>query len=335
MKDMPNLDLIRAFAVLQVVFGHLGENLGLPSIHGWNYGYMADLGVAVFFVHTCLVLMFSLERNPDTRGFYVRRAFRIYPLSMFVVLLIVSCHIHVGVSPTSNFTGLVSKWQLPANLLLVQNIFHLPNVMGPLWTLPLEVQMYLLLPFLFYFVRSNVRFWPLLVLWFANFTLNYFQAEGVNYIITMIPIFLPGVIAYVGFKKLRPVLPGWLLPVVLLTMEVAVTYCAHFRIETVFALALGLILPLFRQIQFKPVKISALTVARYSYGIYLSHPFAILMIVTIFHSYSFAFKLAFLIVFLIATIVPAYHFLEEPMIEIGRRIAVRIARSDGFAVADA
>jgi peptidoglycan/LPS O-acetylase OafA/YrhL len=43
-----------------------------------------------FFVHTCLVLMLSMHRTPAThrpRNFFIRRAFRIYPLCWATILL--------------------------------------------------------------------------------------------------------------------------------------------------------------------------------------------------------------------------------------------------------
>src|SRR5690242_15749179 len=60
-SDSPNLDLLRTLAVLYVVIFHLllffeKTNLGLL----WSIGHW---GVLLFFVHTSLVLMFSLERQ--------------------------------------------------------------------------------------------------------------------------------------------------------------------------------------------------------------------------------------------------------------------------------
>ena len=61
--DSPNLDVLRACAVLVVLAFHtvgffnrgLASNLGLEQL--------GRLAVLFFFVHTCLVLMLSLERQ--------------------------------------------------------------------------------------------------------------------------------------------------------------------------------------------------------------------------------------------------------------------------------
>ena len=53
-------------------------------------GNLSFTGVMFFFVHTCLVLMLSMSRSPThhlTREFLVRRAFRIYPLCWFTVVV--------------------------------------------------------------------------------------------------------------------------------------------------------------------------------------------------------------------------------------------------------
>src|SRR5271166_1310398 len=91
-KDSANLDVLRAIAVMCVFFSHLFHfsRGGGETEFGWHLG---QLGVLMFFVHTSLVLMFSLERSSGKDAgvfvpFYVRRAFRIYPLSMVSVLFV-------------------------------------------------------------------------------------------------------------------------------------------------------------------------------------------------------------------------------------------------------
>jgi peptidoglycan/LPS O-acetylase OafA/YrhL len=85
-----NLDLLRSFAVLLVVGFHLAKlfNWQPGALRVTDFGL---LGVMLFFVHTTLVLMFSLERLHAESGdslfvpFMIRRCFRIYPLAILVV----------------------------------------------------------------------------------------------------------------------------------------------------------------------------------------------------------------------------------------------------------
>src|ERR1035441_1228406 len=91
MRHSANLDILRSFAVSVVLIDHLVRTLAAHTgFH--NAAVMAftsqigHAGVLAFFVHTSLVLMYSLERLNRTAGrvglrFYLRRFFRIYPLS--------------------------------------------------------------------------------------------------------------------------------------------------------------------------------------------------------------------------------------------------------------
>src|SRR5580700_1204820 len=76
-----NLDLLRSFAVLLVVGFHLAKffNWQIETLRVTDFGM---LGVMLFFVHTTLVLMFSLERQSAGSSaslfvpFMIRRCFR-------------------------------------------------------------------------------------------------------------------------------------------------------------------------------------------------------------------------------------------------------------------
>ena len=58
MKQWANLDFLRSVAVLLVVYAHTLLYCGRLDLIGWA----GLIGVCLFFVHTSLVLMWSLER---------------------------------------------------------------------------------------------------------------------------------------------------------------------------------------------------------------------------------------------------------------------------------
>ena len=74
MRDLPNLDLLRACAVVSVVAEHALLAFGIQTVGYWQVRWMGIVGVLLFFLHTTLVLMWSLERRPETLDFYIPRA---------------------------------------------------------------------------------------------------------------------------------------------------------------------------------------------------------------------------------------------------------------------
>jgi peptidoglycan/LPS O-acetylase OafA/YrhL len=88
-------------------------------------------------------------------------------------------------------------------------------------------------------------------------------------------------------------------------------------------LVLGVSLPLFRSIKLKWLETTSHHVAKYSYGIYLIHPFCIVIGLELLHPFSLAVRLAGFLISLVSIVVSAYHWLEKPMIDLGARLANR------------
>jgi peptidoglycan/LPS O-acetylase OafA/YrhL len=341
-NESTNLDFLRSIAVLSVFATHyydIRTGAGAMWSIPWHLG---QFGVMIFFVHTSLVLMWSLERT-STQGhrlfapFYARRAFRIYPLSM-------TCVVFAYFFDAQWFP--VNFWH---NLTLTQYVlFHghkvsVPPTVTPLWTLPLEIEMYIALPMLFLLLRNRpVKL--LVAIWGASIAAAYMlspngDVTGAFTIFKYIPCFLGGVMAWrlMRVRYYRP-LPAWLWPV-----AIAAASCIWMRANerymplciAALGMSLGLAIPLFREIQSKAVRSVSQTMARYSYGIYLSH-FPIMLYVMNSDQHHW-FKIippmpvmrhyggpihAFLVVLFtgIASLA-LYHGIEEPGIRLGRRVA--------------
>jgi peptidoglycan/LPS O-acetylase OafA/YrhL len=331
---MPNLDLLRSIAVLLVAVEHTLLALRVVQLGYWTIQWMGVVGVFMFFVHTSLVLMWSIDRAPNTMGFYVRRIFRIYPLSVVVIGLTVIFHI-----PTmQNIWGATyfqtgGSHNVASNLLLVQNLFGAGNILGVMWTLPLEVDMYFLLPFLYFFLRKNFSVWPVLALWFfaAAYDRTTFPAD-VSTFAMCIPIFLPGVMAWLLFARIKPRLPAFLMPCLVAGLLAGFMVRPNFRSGWLVAMALGLALPWFRQIRMKWLIRVSHAVAQYSYGIYLIHPFSIALGINYLHGYSMAVRMGVLIASLVVVVVALHHAVEKPMMQLGARLARKIERPVADAV---
>ena len=312
-----NLDFLRSVAVLSVLVVHTCTQFNVERKFGLNN--LALFGVLVFFVHTSLVLMYSLQRSAGSgialfRSFYIRRFFRLYPLSILIVLAALALHLHavdrgLALAPRPRPLEIVS------NLLLVQNLTGSDSIVGPMWTLPIEVQMYVLLPLLFVWRRRSL--WTLLVLWGVTAVLGHFpQAApipGWLKLLLFSPNFLPGMIAFTLPK--RPVLPAYLWPPFVLGLFLFYSQYASWRTGAELCLLLGITIPLFKELTFRPLTFISNRIATYSYGIYLAQSFCIWFGFKHHHSW-----MIFVPTMVMVPIV-LYHALEHPAIKLGRRLA--------------
>lgn len=321
-----NLDLLRAVAVAMVVADHTLLAFGVVHVGAWVAEWIGVVGVYMFFVHTSLVLMWSLERKPYTLDFYIRRVFRIYPLAMLAVLVAIVTHAPVNGTVGNYFSyQQVTATNAISALLLVQNLVQgQSNLISVLWTLPLEVQMYVFLPFLFFFAQREKVIWPLLLVWALVCAVCHLLFSDVNSTLPMvIPLFLPGVMAYVGFSRWRPRLPAWVFPLLLAGLIALFMVHPNSRRAWAFCLALGLALPLFQQFRAPWITRPSHELAKYSYGIYLAHPFAIVLGPYLLARHSLWLQLAVEFTTIVILAVCAYHVIEYPFIRLGSRLAAK------------
>ena len=277
--------------------------------------------------------MFSLERlsrspTPLTFRFYIRRAFRIYPLSMFCVGMVLLLKI-----PFFPFVG--TAFQPPtavaiaANFLLVQNFLQNPSVTAPLWSLPFEVQMYLALPACFFLARKHrgVFYLGLCLLSSACIASAVKYFTGHWCLLEYIPCFLAGVLAYTLRHRIRPLLgsmvwPGFLCLWFVGSLALRVKWPAlQSQIGWLSCISLGLSIYCFRDCRNALWNRVTKTIAQYSYGIYLGH---VPMLWLVFRVWGIANPLLGTCTWLAMTAVLAvlsYHLIEEPMIGVGRRLS--------------
>jgi peptidoglycan/LPS O-acetylase OafA/YrhL len=327
----PNLDLLRSIAVLCVFAAHLAPALGLG-----NPGSLGRFGVILFFVHTSLVLMASLGRMDsllpgDSRNliaaFAIRRFFRIYPLSMITVLVVILFRIASSPGLTHSWIG----WRnVASNLALTQNLTNSPYVLAVLWTLPLEIQMYCFLPFIYLFIRrSSLR--PL-VIW-AVAVIAAVTVPKISLRLGMFavaPCFVAGVVAYGLHKVIRPRWPSWIWLCAILLAICSygpldnISLARKLKIAWALTLALAVVFPFCREIQGRFLSRACHTVAKYSYGIYLSHSIVFSVAFYTLAAAPPAVRLLVLAAGCIGLPVAMYHLIENPMIRIGSTLANRL-----------
>ena len=159
-----NFDFLRIVAAITVLISHSYPLFGhQPEFFSFLSGYETGggLAVTVFFFISGYLITGSFQRNRAVIRYGIARLLRILPGLATAVLF---CTFIVGPIYTKcSFAEYLANpvtWSYMRNSLVFSQQFPLPGVFtdnptansvnGSLWTLPIEVTMYLLVPALFY-----------------------------------------------------------------------------------------------------------------------------------------------------------------------------------------
>ena len=150
-ERQPGLDLLRALAIIVVVIYHAGI-MGFPMpghVHRWGW-----IGVDLFFVLSGyliggqLLAPLARDQSINLKRFFARRALRIMP-AYFVILAI-----YIFLPSWREYPDMYPWWKF---LVSVQNVgLHGGTAFSHAWSLAVEDQFYLALPFILLFVNR----WP-------------------------------------------------------------------------------------------------------------------------------------------------------------------------------
>ena len=167
-KKFNNIDFIRSIAVIFVLSSHLIGKY--PSSGFYHVQTLGILGVVIFFTLTTFLLIFSLKRINRNKiyiinyKFYIERIFRIYPLSIFMVIIFFFIQFKLDGVFNLNFFF--------SNIFLIQVLNQGSSFPASLWTLSYEVLTYAFLPLIFWIVikknakRNILLFWLFLLFLF-------------------------------------------------------------------------------------------------------------------------------------------------------------------------
>ena len=331
-SESANLDFLRAGAVMLVLCQHLCRRLYIHQVLWIDTSSLGRFGVLLFFVHTSLVLMQSMARSeqrgwPLIRAFYIRRLFRIYPLSILVVLFALAFRLDSDINGVAGLSrgSFPGRLSIVSNLLLLQNLFHIKSIVNVLWSLPFEVEMYVLLPFLFLRLTRTRRIWLLVPLWCGSLAAALIQPQvrvlSSLSILAFSPNFLSGVIAFMIPRAERIASHWW--PVFVLALICIFTAHPSMTLGWLLCLILGCLIPRFQELNAAPLRALTSRIAKYSYGIYLTHQFSIWIAFGLMASASVWIRVPMLLGLLISLPFVVYHGVEKPMIDWGMRLATR------------
>ena len=257
-----NFDLIRLLAASQVVVMHMLHYFHLePTSAFGRFMLVAFLnfpGVPIFFVISGFLVSLSWERSGSTGIYVSNRCLRLFPalwacLCVTIIVLFASGYLSSVVVPVQDFVRWIF-WQATIGQTYNVNLLHgfgvgAPN--GSLWSIPVEMQFYVVLPLVYLVLPRDRRYFLAgLVLitvvatvaseWLVR-TLDPQTKWGFRLlVVTCLPyvyMFLLGVIIQRILPLLMPVLRGMFVP--WLALYLLVVFGLHYWGDWTTGLRLG------------------------------------------------------------------------------------------------
>ena len=149
MKYLPGLDGMRAIAVAAIV----GYHLGAPWLPGGSLGVGVFFTLGGYLITTILITTWDRRGNLDLRNFWLRRARRLLPALIMVLIVVVVATpvLDHEVLPERSFEALaalvaISNWTMIGSDVAYGQPFSGPGALDHLWSLAVEEQFYLLWP---------------------------------------------------------------------------------------------------------------------------------------------------------------------------------------------
>jgi len=156
MNRLNNFDAVRIIAALAVIFGHAHPLSAQPDATMLGNA-VQGVAVKIFFVVSGFLVAKSWFSDPHPGRFLLRRGLRLFPalLMLLVLTVLVLGPVFTTLPLQQYFADPGTRFYFSHNLMLYP-IYALPGVFadntyphavnGSLWSLPVEVLMYLILP---------------------------------------------------------------------------------------------------------------------------------------------------------------------------------------------
>lgn len=341
MRYFPQLDGLRAISVILVLAIHMRDDM-LRPLNG-HLGVIMFFTISGFLITTLLLREERRDGKASMSGFYIRRAFRIFPL-YYLALLIFSLLVLAGFGDDPGDYG-----QRLVYFLTYTNEFASPGTFGHSWSLGVEEKYYLvwpLLAFLLPFTKKHRLALALLIL--AGCVVAGLWAPPA-YFGLYVPI-LTGVVVAILMDSRRYYDGVMVLARPAIAAPLAILFLISYVLETepdhvhvLFSFATALMFPALIAghrwmggwLSVRPL----IFVGQRSYGIYLFHPLVVSVVDLVVPAGgdSIALQLGRFIVTVIGSIVVAdilYRLFERPLMEVGRRLSRKDKSAKPLPAAD-
>jgi peptidoglycan/LPS O-acetylase OafA/YrhL len=223
-----NFDLLRLFAASEVLFQHSIAHLEIGGFHLVENILSYFPGVLIFFTISGFLIFSSLDRNRDFKKYFINRALRIFPALWVCFFLTFILLIFFDVIRYTNiFDFVIVKW-IFGQVTFFQ--FWTPDILrgwgvgtpnGSLWTIPVEIQFYILLPVItlvFKKIKLIFKFLFFIILSIPfNIYISGFNVSSETLLIKLLTVsifpylfsFLTGSVIYLYWNKIRNLLIGF------------------------------------------------------------------------------------------------------------------------------
>ncbi len=345
---IPALDGVRAVGVLLV----LGFHAGLPGFHGGRAGVDVFFVLSGFLITSVLIGEYARRGRIDLRAFYLRRAFRLLPALVAVIVFAVAlAALRIPVFGSSSrplentLKGIGPALFYLTNIVRAFRWFEV-GTLGHTWSLAIEEQYYLVWPIvLIVLYRRRPR--PAALFWLAAAgAIGSALARGVlvatgtrteltyNFTLTHVDGVLAGCALAMGWAYWRDHvsrLASPAIPIVLLAVGVPVVIAGRQMEDWGFAVIGLLTVLLIIDLVARPQSAMAevfrtrpmVEIGKRSYGLYLYH-WPIFLFIGIDrrpHMLALGFGLSFLVAWL------SYAFIERPFLAMKDRRFASVADS--------
>lgn len=205
-----NFDFIRLILAMIVCLVHAAELSQQSLLKPIGLVLSSKLAVDAFFVISGFLIFMSYERTSSLRRYAIKRARRIYPAYLCIILLCAFGLFTLSELPVEQYFSAYWFKYLLANLTLLNflapslpGVFEnnlLQAVNGALWTIKIEVMFYCSVPLIVWFAQRFGRLPVLLGLFtlssLYSLVLWHFYAQSQNEVFAFLERQLPGQLRY-------------------------------------------------------------------------------------------------------------------------------------------
>ena len=220
---------------------------------------------------------------------------------------------------------------IASDLLLGQNLTRKESVLEVLWSLPYEMDMYLVLPGFFILAElvrhlngRAARATSVLAIW-ALSALLVRALRARTDLFDYVPCFIAGFVAYHFWDSPRR-WPAWAWTIVLASTTTVYLLAPRPLIGWLCCLVVGWSSSQFHDLRPGLLQKACQQVARYSYGIYLTHGICIWLALDKLGAWPLGIRWALLLATTALAPVLLYHLVEARMIALGSRLVRRLAQ---------